>query len=57
MKAIELTNGVIYFSFQTKLLEYKWANRVNCSQSGMIYFHSFPDGSFISLRPEFVWTH
>ena len=29
-------------------------NYVNCSWSGVIDYHSFPDGNFISLRTEFA---
>ena len=50
MKTVELRNGVIYSSFQTKFLENTWANNVNCSWSEVIDYHSFPDGSFISPR-------
>ena len=52
MKAVELTNGVVYFSSQTNFLEYTWANHVKSLWSGKIDYHSFPDGSFMSLRTE-----
>ena len=57
MKAVELTNGVVYFSSQTNFLEYNWANHVNCLWSGKIDYHSFPDGGFMSLGTELCFEH
>ena len=49
MNTDELTNVVIYSSFQTKYLENRWANHASCSWCGVIDYHSFPGGSFVSL--------
>ena len=55
MKTVDLTNEIIYYTFQTKFSENAWANHVNCLGSGVIDYHSFPHGSFISLKLHLLW--
>ena len=41
MKTVELMNGVLYSSYQTKFHDNTWANHVSCLRYEVIVYHCY----------------